>query len=85
MAVELHDMPEPVMAQFDRLPFAMQMRVAASVMSAVNERYRKEYPTAGNSVNEPISPSSMRFLADVWERADYEADLRLQGSERLQP
>ena len=72
---ELSDIPEPVMARFKRLPFPMQMRVAADVMDAVNQRYRREYPTAGNSANEPISPSSMRYLADYWQQADAAAVL----------
>ena len=67
---ELSDISEPVMARFDRLPFSMRMRVAADVMDAVNERHRREYPTAGISANEPISPSSMRYLADFWQQAD---------------
>ena len=57
---ELSDIPEPAMARFDRLPFPMRMRVAAGVMDAVNERHRREYPTAGISANESISSSSMR-------------------------
>lgn len=44
-----------------------QMRSAADVMDAVNARYSSEHPIAGNSGNEPISASSMRFLADLWE------------------
>ncbi|MCV7434835.1 hypothetical protein [Mycolicibacterium bacteremicum] len=67
---ELTDLPEPVMVGFDRLPFPMRMRIAADVMDAVNVRFRKECPTVGISQNEPISPSSMRFLADTWQMED---------------
>lgn len=74
MSMELTDVPEPVMAQFDRLPFAMQMRVAARVMDAVNQRCRHDAPRMGLSENEPISPSSMRYLADQWEYLDIQTE-----------
>lgn len=63
----LEPLPEPVMAKFDRLPLPMQMRVAANVMDEVNRIHRERAPMAGNSRNEPISASSMRYLADFWE------------------
>jgi hypothetical protein len=65
----LQDLPEPIAARFQRLPLEMRMRLAADVMHEVNERYRRENPRAGFSPNEPISESSMRGLADLWQRA----------------
>lgn len=50
--------------------FYDRIRDAAAVMDTVNERFRNEHPMAGNSANEPISASSMRFLADEWEKND---------------
>ena len=47
-----------------------RMRDAADVMDEVNARFRKERPMAGITANEPISASSMRYLADDWERRD---------------
>lgn len=81
MAIELEDVPEPVMAQFDRLPLAMRMRVAARVMDEVNARFRTENPQMGFSSNEPISASSMRGLAEDWERYDI-TQRNVIGSER---
>lgn len=79
MTANLTDLPEPVMAQFDRLPLAMQMRVAARVMDEVNRIYRERHPESGNSQNEPISPSSMRYLADQWEFEMVKAKLPWPG------
>jgi hypothetical protein len=49
--------------------FYDEMRAAADVMDEVNARFRSENPTLGFSLKEPISPSSMRSLADTWESA----------------
>lgn len=65
----LRDLPEPAADRFWRLPLSMRMRLAADVLHEVNERYRSEHPRAGNSPNEPISESSMRWLADYWQRS----------------
>jgi len=50
--------------------FYEEIRKAAEVVTAVNERFRAENPRSGFSANEPISPPSLRFLADLWEQND---------------
>lgn len=59
-------------AQPDLSTLPQRMMYAADVVAAANDRYRNENPRAGFSANEPMSPSSMRYLANQWAREDRE-------------
>ena len=69
--IELSDLPEPVMAQFDRLPLPMQMRVAADVLRRVNQRCMSHGDSA--AAYENWWPTKLREFAESFESDDLAA------------
>jgi hypothetical protein len=71
MSIELTELPEPVMAQFDRLPLPMQMRVAAEVLRKVNQRCVSN--GRRDAAHENWWPSKLAGYATLFDREDYDA------------
>lgn len=75
--MELTDMPEPVMAEFDRLPLPMQMRVAADVLRKVNQRCVSN--GRRDTAVENWWPTKLTEFAAVFDREDYDAKVIAAG------
>lgn len=71
MSIELTDLPEPVMTQFDRLPLPMQMRVAAEVLRKVNQRCVSN--GRRDEAYENWWPTKLTEFAAIFDREDYDA------------
>lgn len=69
--MKLSEVPEPVVAQLDRLPFGMQMRVAADVLRKVNQRCVSS--GRRDAALENWWPTKLSEFADLFDREDYDA------------